>query len=826
MRIAIAVFLGVASIPMASATDLEQALMPFASYAYGQSKKIVHDTRMTAFRGTNDQAVRLQNERTLLTFVRSDATVSARREACLWLRVLGTEVSMAVLGELTAQGEFADVAQCSLDAIRNRMPAATVTSSPLARFKQEALESSHPIDLLTQSLVGDDELRARLTFQLIAEGVAVREAAAWLGENTQRLSAARQIAAMNVLADLNAKEKTPVIIALSRNGSGAAKVEAIRNLGVLGRREDIPYLQQLWLGADKASADAAGNALLVMPENVVREAILGCLHGTDNRVQSSAIEVVSARGAAFASDALFRIADNGANPNQAPARRAIGKVAPPEVFPRVLRAFAESTHKAMAWDQQVVWDLARRQPDYDQAIAMIKSVAASTSPASAELLVAMAAKLSQLKPKISLAEVKATKTAAPRKSAAKITAPPPPAPVAAALAKNILLPGSYRHIVPKRFEVVTYLNCGPSNKAESGGVSIECANGKPWKAEDGTDPALSLHFANAALEYRISGLDAKSDYILGLTWWDSDLRGRWQSVAINDQEVLPSTAAIGFEEASDKSLQKHKYQAKPTPIRIQFVLLPEHIKEGRCLVRIGTANGKNAVNSEIWIAKRAQPKAAKQILLVSGQDYPGHHWRKTGSVMADLIAQDERMEVTICETPGAVGLRHLDFYDVVFVHFKNYQEDIPATQAMKDKLAAYVRGGGGMCLSHFACGAFMEWPEFVTLSGRIWNGEGHDKRGPFKVEVVDQGHAVTKDLGASFDTDDELYFCLKGEPQIHVLCNAFSRARKASFPQAFVYEPGRGRVFLSTLGHDVRAYEPDAVKRLYRQGTAWAASLK
>ncbi len=129
-------------------------------------------------------------------------------------------------------------------------------------------------------------------------------------------------------------------------------------------------------------------------------------------------------------------------------------------------------------------------------------------------------------------------------------------------------------------------------------------------------------------------------------------------------------------------------------------------------------------------------------------------------------------------------------------------------------------------MSHFACGAFMEWPEFVDLSGRIWSRGGHDRRGPFTVDVVDQKHPVTRGLGASFKTDDELYWCLTGEPKIHLLCDAMSTMKKSRQPQALVFEPGKGRTFHCTLGHDVKAYDADEVRRLYRQGTAWAAGLE
>ncbi len=130
-----------------------------------------------------------------------------------------------------------------------------------------------------------------------------------------------------------------------------------------------------------------------------------------------------------------------------------------------------------------------------------------------------------------------------------------------------------------------------------------------------------------------------------------------------------------------------------------------------------------------------------------------------------------------------------------------------------------------MCLSHFACGAMEEWPSFVELAGRVWDGTGHDPRGPFTVRVVDRDHPVTRGL-EDFRTDDELYFCLGGSPEIHLLCEARSKVRKADQPQAFVFQPGKGRVFMCTLGHDLGAYDAVDVQRLYRQAAGWAAGLE
>ena len=145
--------------------------------------------------------------------------------------------------------------------------------------------------------------------------------------------------------------------------------------------------------------------------------------------------------------------------------------------------------------------------------------------------------------------------------------------------------------------------------------------------------------------------------------------------------------------------------------------------------------------------------------------------------------------------------------------------------AMHARLTQYLHNGGGMCMSHFACGAMEEWPEFVGLAGRVWNGKGHDPRGPFTVRVVDAGHPVTRGLG-DFETFDELYFCLHGDPEIHLLCDARSKVKNALQAQAFTYQPGKGRVFMCTLGHDLQAYESAGTRTLYRQAAAWCSGLK
>lgn len=390
---------------------------------------------------------------------------------------------------------------------------------------------------------------------------------------------------------------------------------------------------------------------------------------------------------------------------------------------------------------------------------------------------------------------------------------------------SAVAPESYRTMVPERFEVVLYLDCGAAKVAQGdGAMTIRRQRGEPLPSGPGLDPSLSMDADPMMLEYRVAGLSEGTDHILGLTWFDEQNRGRRQTVLLNGAPVLADARPIAYEGPSQAQPKPHPYAGAATPARVQFVLPPEHIRDGRMRIQIEKLAGPDAVLSELWIARRAEPAAAKQVLLVSGQDYPGHRWRETGPALARFLAEDRRLEVTVCESPYVLGLSHLDRYDAVFLHFKNYAADLPSTAAMHENLARYLADGGGLGLSHFGCGAMEEWPGFEQWAGRVWNGEGHDPRGPFSVRIVDSAHSITRGLN-DFETDDELYFCLRGAPSVRVLCSAFSRVKQADQPQALAYRPGRGRVFLCTLGHDVRAYDAAGVRQLYRQGTAWAAGL-
>ncbi len=230
----------------------------------------------------------------------------------------------------------------------------------------------------------------------------------------------------------------------------------------------------------------------------------------------------------------------------------------------------------------------------------------------------------------------------------------------------------------------------------------------------------------------------------------------------------------------------------------------------------------------------AQVRAGKtaKVLLLTGEDYAGHHWKETTPALKKALQQDARLVVDVRDDLDFLRNGDLSQYDAIVMHFKNYDPKNPG-RAAYDRLERFVREGGGLVLVHFACGAFQEFQDdFVHIAGRVWFGmpapEGHrqhDPYGRFTVTVATSNHPICRGM-KDFETTDELYTCLKGEVPITVLATAVSKGNGKTYPMAFVLQPDNGRVFHCVLGHDRHALSVAGTAQLYRRGTAWAAGLE
>jgi len=161
-----------------------------------------------------------------------------------------------------------------------------------------------------------------------------------------------------------------------------------------------------------------------------------------------------------------------------------------------------------------------------------------------------------------------------------------------------------------------------------------------------------------------------------------------------------------------------------------------------------------------------------------------------------------------------------DGYDAVVYQF--CRDD--AERVLIDHALQTTRSGKPTVLIHCAVHSFRnsdrvgEWEQLCGMRSKV-----HDTYQPFQTSKLDPADPITKAWPENWSTSgDELYQTIEFLPGSHPLLEVKSPQDGREHIVAWTSSYGKGRVFATTLGHDLKTASMPAYHRLLANGLAWA----
>ena len=177
-------------------------------------------------------------------------------------------------------------------------------------------------------------------------------------------------------------------------------------------------------------------------------------------------------------------------------------------------------------------------------------------------------------------------------------------------------------------------------------------------------------------------------------------------------------------------------------------------------------------------------------------------------------------------------------------------------RGLEKTFEGYVKGGGGFVSSHAANNAFLNWTAYNDMIGLGWRdksfgpslvvgsdgqiiripaggglGPGHGPEHDFPIHILAKDHPVTRCMPAVWmHPHEQLTHGQHGPAKdITVLTYAWSRDTKENEPMDWVIPYGKGRVYVTMLGHlwnggtDI-ALRCVGFQTIFVRGVEWAAT--
>lgn len=146
------------------------------------------------------------------------------------------------------------------------------------------------------------------------------------------------------------------------------------------------------------------------------------------------------------------------------------------------------------------------------------------------------------------------------------------------------------------------------------------------------------------------------------------------------------------------------------------------------------------------------------------------------------------------------------------------------TEEMGEIVAAYVAGGGGLYSMHNNPNVANFSERYRAVVGGVY--QGHPAVRPFKVEVVNRDHPITRGVADWVTTDEEHYPAFDKDPGAVLLRSVnidglVFEDRGTSNVSGWAYDHGDGRVVHSAMGHNLYSLWQPSYMTFQKNAIRW-----
>jgi len=190
---------------------------------------------------------------------------------------------------------------------------------------------------------------------------------------------------------------------------------------------------------------------------------------------------------------------------------------------------------------------------------------------------------------------------------------------------------------------------------------------------------------------------------------------------------------------------------------------------------------------------------------------PFHDNAELYPILQKVLEDTGEFKVTISRDLNEFKAENIKKYDLVIIYCT--RQDL--TKEQEQGLTGFVESGKGLVGIHCATDTFRDSDAYWKLVGGRFTTHSN---GTFKVNITGKSHCIVKGMNP-FEITDETYRD-EFNPSSKVI--VLMRRDMDSEPSAWIQYYGKGRVFVTGLGHGKPAWENPSWQEMIKRASEWA----